>query len=216
MDCTRDLVVRLPRHKGVGCILIWDGCGRGKDDQSTICRLPYPLLKVFTGRVPFSGMGVPAVMRCIMAGERPERPNHPDFTNQLWVVTQQCWDREAHARPGMQEVIRALGELLGIVRSQDPPVWSDRSGVSIFPGVGNYCSPMCCTSLNTRLVLNSLGIRSRLTNRESIPCPVSVDRLGRNTPRGSGAFAPSVVSGSTGNRRGIHAISKEAWVMVPD
>ena len=50
-------------------------------------------------------------MASIMAGERPERPNHPGFTEPLWALTQRCWGKDPRSRPKMKEVIKVLKEL---------------------------------------------------------------------------------------------------------
>jgi len=44
----------------------------------------------------------------IMTGIRPKRPNHPNFTESLWALTQRCWGKEAQDRPEMWEVIEVL------------------------------------------------------------------------------------------------------------
>jgi len=67
-----------------------------------------------------------------MAGEHPRQPDHPDFTATLWELTQRCWDREAEGRPGIQEVIKALGELLAFNQPQAYPGQPNQSSVSIF------------------------------------------------------------------------------------
>ena len=65
-------------------------------------------MKVFTGKVPFEGAKGPAAVMYIMTGVRPERPNHPNFTELLWTITRRCWSKEAQDRPEMREVIDAL------------------------------------------------------------------------------------------------------------
>ena len=47
----------------------------------------------------------------ILNGERPRRPNHPNFTESLWELTQSCWSEEPRDRPGIREVIEVLKEL---------------------------------------------------------------------------------------------------------
>jgi len=69
-------------------------------------------MKVFTGKTPFSEKtAYAAVIISITSGQRPERPDHPEFTNPLWKLTQRCWDQEARNRPKIQDVIKALKEL---------------------------------------------------------------------------------------------------------
>jgi hypothetical protein len=65
-------------------------------------------MKVFTGKVPFSGMGAPGAMKFIIDGEHPERPDHPGLTETLWKLTQRCWDKETRLRPKMGDMISAL------------------------------------------------------------------------------------------------------------
>ena len=47
----------------------------------------------------------------ISNGERPRRPDHSDFTESLWELTQRCWSKEPRDRPGIREVIEVLKEL---------------------------------------------------------------------------------------------------------
>ena len=102
---------RVPHHQGIGRILIWDGYISGGANLSIEFQPPYPLVKVFTGEPPFGGMGAPAVIKCIMDGERPKRPNCANITELLWSLIQRCWDKDARNRPDMRKVITELGEM---------------------------------------------------------------------------------------------------------
>ena len=84
-------------------------------DRSTIRRSPNPLTEVFTGEVPFNGIVASAAMKSIMDGGRPMRPDHPDLTESLWMLTRRCWAKEARDRPKMREVIKELKELLAVI-----------------------------------------------------------------------------------------------------
>ena len=112
-------------------------------NQSFIHPPSHQSLKVFTGRVPFSGTGAPAVMRHIMAGRRPGRPDHPGFTEQLWTLTQRCWDEEAQGRPEIQEVAKALGEPSASNQPWDCLVRCGQSGLFAPPTARN-ASHQCC------------------------------------------------------------------------
>ena len=68
-------------------------------------------MKVFAGKVPFSDEGVPAATIHIVEGIHPGRPNHPDFAESLWTLTERCWSGEARDRLEMGEVVKVLGEL---------------------------------------------------------------------------------------------------------
>lgn len=43
-----------------------------------------------------------------MQGERPPRPTHPAFTEELWALTQRCWDHDPQSRPEVSEALRDL------------------------------------------------------------------------------------------------------------
>ena len=83
--------------------------------SSVLYQRPYRLMKVFTGKVPFSTMAAPEAMVSIMGGKRPTRPSHPDFTEPLWALTRRCWHQEPRNRPEVREVIKVLRELSAFV-----------------------------------------------------------------------------------------------------
>ena len=65
--------------------------------------------QVFIGAVPFDNDTTAAALLAIMNGERPRRPNHPNFTDELWTLTQRCWDQDPHSRPEVSDVLNVLG-----------------------------------------------------------------------------------------------------------
>ena len=77
----------------------------------TMRRLPNLLVQVFTGEVPFNRVKSAEIVMLIMTGKRPGRPNHLEFTNPLWMLTQRCWAGVPQDRPKMEEVIKVLEEL---------------------------------------------------------------------------------------------------------
>ena len=66
------------------------------------------MMKAFTGSAPFDLHLSITVSLAIMRGERPEPPNHPDFTPGLWTLMQRCWSQVPQDRPDMSEVLRVL------------------------------------------------------------------------------------------------------------
>ena len=66
------------------------------------------LSQVFTGAAPFSNMLPAVAMLAIMAGGRPPRPTHQQFTDQLWALMQRCWDQNPLSRPEVSEVFKVL------------------------------------------------------------------------------------------------------------
>ena len=62
-------------------------------------------------------------MLAITQGKRPERPKHPDFTENLWTLIQRCWDEDPHLRPEASEVVHALLTLLVLfILAINPPL----------------------------------------------------------------------------------------------
>ena len=44
----------------------------------------------------------------VLSGNRPERPTHPNLTDDIWNLTEQCWDRDPQRRPDISEIISRL------------------------------------------------------------------------------------------------------------
>ena len=74
----------------------------------TVAHYPFVSLQVFTGAVPFNDTVTTAAMMAIIAGERPPRPTHRQFTSRLWILMQGCWDQDPRLRPQVLEVLRML------------------------------------------------------------------------------------------------------------
>ena len=64
--------------------------------------------KAFTGAVPFSDKPSRAAMLAIICDERPPRPTHTEMTDNVWALTQRCWDQEAHRRPNALRISCSL------------------------------------------------------------------------------------------------------------
>ena len=64
--------------------------------------------QVFTDAVPFHGITAARVMFAMMEGERPPRPTHPNFADELWELMQRCWDQNHCLRPEASEVSEIL------------------------------------------------------------------------------------------------------------
>jgi len=64
--------------------------------------------QVFTGAVPFSNSPLAAATLAIMAGRRPQRPTHQQFTDQLWTLMQSCWHQDPKLRLEASAVSKAL------------------------------------------------------------------------------------------------------------
>ena len=63
---------------------------------------------MFTGAIPFGGSSPAVAMLAIIQGKRPQRPTHPTFTENLWMLMQRCWDHDPHLRPEVSEALQVF------------------------------------------------------------------------------------------------------------
>lgn len=63
---------------------------------------------MFTGDIPFSGHSSTEVIVLVLGRERPRRPTHPVFTEDLWSLMQCCWDHNHNSRPTASKVLGSL------------------------------------------------------------------------------------------------------------
>ena len=79
--------------------------------ESDCYALGMVILEVLTGQVPFPSCNSLVVMRKIVEGERPDRPQGPEtvrFTDDLWEMLQQCWLSKPKLRPAIEDVLDRL------------------------------------------------------------------------------------------------------------
>ncbi|KAF9644873.1 kinase-like protein [Thelephora ganbajun] len=82
------------------------------------------MIEVFTGAVPFNNCLPAAATLAIMNGQRPPRPNHPDFTGELWGLMQRCWHHDLHMRPEVAGILKVLNG------TEPPPTKLYLSGIN--------------------------------------------------------------------------------------
>ena len=79
--------------------------------ESDCYALGMVILEVLTGRVPFPRYTGLVVMRKVVDGERPGRPQGAEaawFTNDLWGTLEQCWSPQPNVRPTVEIIIECL------------------------------------------------------------------------------------------------------------
>ena len=79
------------------------------------------IFEVLSGHSPFRQFRDVIVMRMVLEGKRPERPNGPEqewFTDDLWRVLTQCWESERETRPSIGDILKLLEQVAG---SWKPP-----------------------------------------------------------------------------------------------
>ena len=73
------------------------------------------ICEVLTGQVPFALWREPIVIRKVLDGERPRRPQEPQgnlITDPIWSVAQSCWKPHPSDRPSIEAVLLGLGGIL--------------------------------------------------------------------------------------------------------
>ena len=84
--------------------------GRATKDSDCYA-LGMVILEVLSGKPPFSGDGGLVVMRKVIEGERPGRPEGKEkvwFTDDLWEILEQCWLPQPERRPAIDAVLECL------------------------------------------------------------------------------------------------------------
>ena len=82
-----------------------------RTQESDCYALAMVILEVLTGQVPFPRYDGFIVVRKVMKGERPERPQGPGagwFTDDLWEILERCWSPDSGIRPAVEVVFECL------------------------------------------------------------------------------------------------------------
>jgi len=77
--------------------------------------------EVLSGKTPFAASANFVVMRKIIDGERPERPEGVQglwFTDDLWEILNRCWEALSKSRPSIGAVFECLEQ---VSKGWEPP-----------------------------------------------------------------------------------------------
>ena len=84
------------------------------------------ILEVLSGAPPFARDKEFIVMRKVIEGERPKRPEGAWFTDDLWRTLHQCWLPQPKDRPTIVAVFEHLGQVSRVW--QRPPLIPEDAG----------------------------------------------------------------------------------------
>ncbi|KAF9646803.1 kinase-like protein [Thelephora ganbajun] len=96
--------------------------------ESDCYALGMVVYEVLSGRAPFTPLKDIIVMRKVIEGDRPERPDGPEgtwFTDDLWRTLNLCWEAQRGSRPGIGVVLECLERVSGIWKPTPPQVCED-------------------------------------------------------------------------------------------
>ena len=103
------------------------GRGDGRPTKDSDCyALGMVILEVLTSKPPFLNDNNLIVMRKIIEGERPGRPQGKRevwFTEDLWEMLERCWSPQPEERPAIDAVLQCLRQ--GSIAWQPLPPDSD-------------------------------------------------------------------------------------------
>jgi len=103
------------------------GMKDGRPTRESDCyALGMVIYEVLSGRAPFPRCTVAVVIRKIMDGKRPERPQGESwFTDDLWRTLEHCWEPEPDDRPGLSTILQCLGRVAQPSRPPSPTPTTD-------------------------------------------------------------------------------------------
>ena len=85
----------------------------GRPTKESDCyALGMVIYEVLSGKTPFALDRDYVVMRKVLEGKRPERPQGVEgvrFTDYLWHILQLCWAHRPEGRPTIEVVLESLG-----------------------------------------------------------------------------------------------------------
>jgi len=104
--------------------------------ESDCYALGVVMYEVLSGQKPFAQCREPAVIRKVIDGERPERPQGAVgawFVDDVWGMVERCWESRPENRPDVGAVLQCLERVSERFRSPPPRTegyWGVR-GISI-------------------------------------------------------------------------------------
>jgi len=96
--------------------------------ESDCYALGMVIYEVLSGQVPFASLKDFIVMRKVIEGERPERPEGVKgrwLTDDLWAIVNLCWVTQPKSRPSIKVILEHMEEVSGTWNPPSPQVDED-------------------------------------------------------------------------------------------
>jgi len=165
------------------------GRGDGRPTKDSDCyALGMVILEVLTSKPPFLNDNNLIVMRKIIEGERPGRPQGKRevwFTEDLWEMLERCWSPQPEERPAIDAVLQCLRQ--GSIAWQPLPPDSDDHAQSDSDDQSDFTSshdPSIGLSMFLHFVLHREKGETLMMRNEGYKPPITYPRV-VNLTRGS-------------------------------
>lgn len=99
--------------------------GRQPTEESDCYALGMVIYEVLSGQAPFALFTDFTVMRKVIEGECPARPEGAEgvwFTDDLWETLNLCWATQPENRPRIETVLEFLEKVSGVCEPPSPEV----------------------------------------------------------------------------------------------
>ena len=158
------------------------GLGDGRPTKESDCyALGMVIYEVLSGQIPFAQYRAIIVMRKVLDGKRPTRPqgdNEGRFTDDLWGMLELCWSPKPESHPSIETIRECLE---GILRpptpgEDDAEAEPGKTGFVLSdPCESPYFSlrPQCC-SLSHHVLPPAQESEPIAQSRNPLPCSRSV------------------------------------------
>ena len=108
-----------------------DSCPTKESDCYALGMVIY---EVLSGQMPFYQWKGLVVIRKVVSGERPGRPQGTRavwFTDDLWAMLELCWKSQPRDRPSLTALLRCLEDVTQSLRSLRPtPIVDENMGIN--------------------------------------------------------------------------------------
>ena len=125
-----------------------DSCPTKESDCYALGMVAY---EVLSGQMPFYQWKGPVIIRKVMSGERPGRPQGTQavwFTDDLWEILELCWKPQPRDRPSLKTLLQCLENATQSLRSLPPvPIMDDNMEIDAHDPSDPMVTDLCRLSI---------------------------------------------------------------------